>query len=113
MFKDLEVGHKIQMSIPVKRVGTRNSNCGATYAPHIQIKNLENDKTVKKSFNQLPKRLEHFEFEEVYDKIKKDNIKTAFEIVKRMCPLTLQYEEDARYNWPNRWKQLKELLLED
>ncbi len=58
MFKDLVVGSKIQLSIPVKYAG---SNRG-TYASYITIRNLDNDECAFKSFNEITNMLNNFEF---------------------------------------------------
>lgn len=59
MFKDLKVGSKILLSIPVKCAG---SNRG-TYASYIKIENLESADYAYKSFNQITQVLDMFEFE--------------------------------------------------
>ncbi|MCY8549455.1 hypothetical protein MOD25_05995 [Bacillus haynesii] len=58
MFKDLKIGDKIMLSIPVKKAG---SNRG-TYASYITIENLQNGERAYKSFNQIEDMLNKFEF---------------------------------------------------
>lgn len=60
LFKDLKPGDKIELSINVEHVGSRR---GKTYAPYILVTNIENGKSVHKSFNQLPMLLDAFDFE--------------------------------------------------
>lgn len=62
LFKDLEVGDKIELSIPLRYVG---HNRGTTYATYIKTTSLKDGFTTLNSFNQLPKLLECFEFEEL------------------------------------------------
>lgn len=61
VFKDLEVGSKIRLTIPVQRAG---SNRG-TYASYIRVENLETREYTEKSFNQLPRFLNYFELEPI------------------------------------------------
>ncbi|MDP5273204.1 hypothetical protein [Chengkuizengella axinellae] len=60
MFGNLRVGSKIELSVPVERAG-RNRG---TYATYITARNVENNEITIGSFNQLPKLLDAFEFEE-------------------------------------------------
>lgn len=60
MFKDLKVGSRIQLSIPVKYAG---GNRG-TYASYITIRNLDNNECAFKSFNEVG-ILDNFEFKVV------------------------------------------------
>jgi len=64
LFKDLEVGDLIKLSIPVKAPGVSLSN-DCTYASYITVKNLKNDNTTNKSFNEIVKFLRCFEFEKI------------------------------------------------
>ena len=61
MFKDVEVGDKLQFSIPLKHAGGSRG----THASYITAKNLTKNSLTKRSFNQLPGLLERFELEEV------------------------------------------------
>ena len=61
MFKDLKVGSKIQLSIPVEYAG---GNRG-TYASYITIRNLDNNECAYKSFNEITMLLNNFEFKYV------------------------------------------------
>jgi len=61
MFKDLLIGDKIMLSIPVKYAG---GNRG-TYASYIKVENLQNGESVRKSFNQIGTVLDIFEFKTV------------------------------------------------
>lgn len=58
MFRDLKIGDKILLSIPVETAG---SNRG-TYASYIKIENLENGEADYESFNQITRVLDLFEF---------------------------------------------------
>lgn len=60
-FSTLKEGSKIEMSIPIKAVG---SNRGKTYSPTIKIANLDTGKIVGKSFNEISRLLECFEFKQ-------------------------------------------------
>jgi hypothetical protein len=60
VFKDLKVGDRILLSIPVTYAGT-NTNRG-TYASYIKVENLETGQVTYKSFNQLPRFLDYFKF---------------------------------------------------
>jgi len=62
MFENLEVGDKIRLSIPVSHAGTLHSSSG-TRASYITAENLETGETTRASFNQMPRRLDVFEFE--------------------------------------------------
>lgn len=57
LFKDLDVGDKINLSIKVDYAG---SNRGSTYASYITCKS--NGKIVYKTFNELPRLLSFFKF---------------------------------------------------
>lgn len=59
LFKDLAVGDKIQLSVPVKYAG---SNRGRTYASYIKVENIGTGEKVYRSFNQLPMLLNNFKF---------------------------------------------------
>ena len=59
LFKDLKIGDKVEFSVPIKRAGSNRS----TYATYIEIKNIETNEYTYSSFNQLPKILDTFEFE--------------------------------------------------
>ena len=61
MFENLEVGDKIRLSIAVEHAGTLHSSSG-TMASYITAENLETGETTRASFNQMPRRLEVFEF---------------------------------------------------
>ncbi|WP_250482641.1 hypothetical protein, partial [Caballeronia sp. GACF5] len=50
LFKNLEVGDVIHMSIEVEYLGT---NRGQPYAPYIKITNYFSGETTNKSFNEL------------------------------------------------------------
>ena len=63
MFKDLKVGDTFSMYIEVEKVGLGTR--GTTYAPEIKIKNHQTGEVAWKTFNQIGKVLERFEFEEV------------------------------------------------
>jgi len=58
-FSTLKEGSKIEMSIPVKAVG---SNRGKTYSPSIKILDVETGSKTFKSFNEVEKLLACFEF---------------------------------------------------
>lgn len=60
MFKDLSVGDKIMLSLPVVHVGTSR---GRTYAPHIKIENLNSHEVVSKTLNEIPQVFQCFEFD--------------------------------------------------
>ena len=62
IFTDIKVGDIIQFSTPIEYAG---SNRGNTYAVDVKIENLNNKDVSYKTFNQLPKLLEHFNLEEV------------------------------------------------
>lgn len=62
MFKDLSAGNEILISIPVKRAG---ENRGNTYSSYLEIKNINTDEVVHKSFNQISSILKCFEFKEL------------------------------------------------
>lgn len=66
MFENLEVGDSIILYIPVAHAGTLHSSSG-TMASYITAENLETGETTKASFNQMPKRLNVFEFVKVDD----------------------------------------------
>ena len=56
LFKDLGVGDKIQLSIPVKAAGQNRG----TYASYIKITNLKTNEYVTASFNQIVGKLSAF-----------------------------------------------------
>ncbi len=58
MFKDLKVGDKILLSIPVEYAGMNKG----TYASYIKVENLQNGDYTYKSFNQITGCLNIFEF---------------------------------------------------
>lgn len=58
MFKDLNIGDSIQLSIPVKKAGSNRS----TYASYIKIENVRTGGFTHKSFNEIEKILNNFEF---------------------------------------------------
>jgi len=62
MFKDLNIGDKIELSVPVKYAG---HNRGTTYSTYIRTINLNTGESVLNSFNQLPKLLGCFELQEM------------------------------------------------
>lgn len=59
MFKNLKVGDKIELYVPVKYAG-RNRG---TYATYITAKNVNTGETTQSSFNQISYLLDAFEFE--------------------------------------------------
>ena len=62
MFKDIEVGDKLSLSVSVEYAG---SNRGNTYATHIKCTNLSKNDVAYKYFNQMPRLLNMFELKEV------------------------------------------------
>ncbi|MGG3986988.1 hypothetical protein [Bacillus smithii] len=62
MFKNLKVGSKIMLSIPVKYAG---KNSRGTYASDIGVENIETGEVTYKSFNETVPLLDLFEFEYV------------------------------------------------
>jgi hypothetical protein len=62
MFKDLTVGSLIQITADVGACGVSPS--GSSYAPILQIENIQEENSAWKSFNELARILECFEFEE-------------------------------------------------
>ena len=62
VFKNIELGDEVQMSIPVERVG--HGSRGRTYAPEIKFVNLTKGEETTLTFNELPNRLENFELAE-------------------------------------------------
>jgi hypothetical protein len=60
MFKNIKVGNKILLSIPVESVGR---GYRGTYASYIRIDNLDTDEHTFKSFNEICYILPCFEFE--------------------------------------------------
>jgi len=58
MFKDLKIGDKIVLSVPVEYAG-RN---GGSHATYIKVENLQNGEYTHKSFNQIGMLLNCFEF---------------------------------------------------
>lgn len=59
MFCDLNIGDRIEFSVPLKYAG-RSRN--GTYATYITVTNLETGEKTMLSFNQLPKILDAFSF---------------------------------------------------
>ena len=84
--QDLKIGDRIQLSIPVEPAG-RNKG---TYASYIEIKNLQTSEVNLKSFNQIGRVLDNFEFNEIdlYKEISEklwdiiDDIDTGSDIFK-------------------------------
>ncbi len=62
MFTNLMVGDEVKFSVQLKIAG---SNRGNTYATYIKTKNLRTGEITLNSFNQLPKILNKFKFEEI------------------------------------------------
>ena len=62
MFKDIEVGDKLSLSVSVEYAG---SNRGSTYATYIKCTNLSKNDVAYKSFNQMPTFLDFFKLKEV------------------------------------------------
>jgi len=58
MFKDLKVGDRIELSIPVKYAGSN----GGSYASYIKAENITTRDANYSSFNQMPSKLLNFEF---------------------------------------------------
>jgi len=58
-FSNLKVGDVIHLSIPVKALG---SSRGRSYAGYIKVVNVETLEECKKSFNELGRLLDCFEF---------------------------------------------------
>lgn len=58
MFKDIEVGDKLSLSVDVDYAG---SNRGMTYATYIKCVNLSKNDVAYKSFNEMPRFLNMFE----------------------------------------------------
>ena len=42
--------------------------------------------------------------------ISAESVLAVMENIVARYPLCLEYEDDARYNWPTRWEMLKEWL---
>lgn len=61
LFKHLGIGDIVIFSVPLKRAGC---NDGRTYASYVAIENLNNGEKITKSFNQIARCLECFEFRE-------------------------------------------------
>lgn len=57
-FKDVEVGHRLVFSVPLKRAG---SSRGRSYAVYVTVTNVDTNKSDAYSFNQLPNLLDNFE----------------------------------------------------
>lgn len=66
MFKNLDVGDEIQLSTIAKGSGS-GRGC---YAQYIQVRNIKTGEYTSKSFNELDRLLDAFEFE--YRMVKKD-----------------------------------------
>jgi len=62
MFKDLEVGDRIEFSVPLKHAGKSR---GRTYSTYITCRNIATGESISHSFNQLSSIIDKFEFEEV------------------------------------------------
>ena len=62
MFKDIEVGDKLLLSVDVDYAG---SNRGSTYATYIKCANLSKNDVAYKSFNEMPRFLNMFKLKEV------------------------------------------------
>ena len=60
LFRDLKVGSKLYLSVPIKYVGSGSS--GASYSVYITVTDFYTKKTIQKSFNQIEKLLSNFEF---------------------------------------------------
>ena len=60
LFKDLKIGDKIQLSIPVDYAGFNRG----TYASYITVENIVTGNKTYKSFNLLPTLLNNFDFVE-------------------------------------------------
>lgn len=60
LFRDLNVGDKLEFSVPIKRMG---SNRGVPYAVYVEVRNAGSGLTVRKSFNQLASILDGFMLE--------------------------------------------------
>jgi len=62
MFKDIEVGDRISLSVDVDYAG---SNRGMTYATYIKCTSLSKKDVAYKSFNEMPRFLNMFKLKEV------------------------------------------------
>ena len=62
MFKDIEVGDMISLSVDVDYAG---SNRGMTYATYIKCTNLSKKDAAYKSFNEMPRFLNMFKLKEI------------------------------------------------
>ena len=62
MFKDIEVGDRLLLSVDVDYAG---SNRGSTYATYIKCANLSKNDVAYKSFNEMPRFLNMFKLKEV------------------------------------------------
>ena len=62
MFKDIEVGDKLRLSVDVDYAG---SNRGSTYATYIKCANLSKNDVAYKTFNEMPRFLNMFKLKEV------------------------------------------------
>ena len=58
MFCDVITGDTLEISVPIKRVGTGSS--GASYSVYVTIRNLRTKQKTKKSFNQIERLLANF-----------------------------------------------------
>lgn len=62
LFKDIEVGHSLLLTVEVKPAG---QGANGTYATYIKCTNLTTGKWIYKSFNELPRLLNYFKLEEI------------------------------------------------
>ena len=62
MFKDIEVGDKLRLSVDVDYAG---SYIGMTYATYIKCTNISKNDAAYKSFNEMPRFLNMFKLKEV------------------------------------------------
>lgn len=60
MFRNLNIGDKIKFSVPLEYAGCNRG----TYATYITVTNLQTGEKTQSSFNQLPKILDAFIFED-------------------------------------------------
>lgn len=60
-FKNMEVGDKILFSCPIEAAGYRRG----TYSTYILCRNERTGEESNLSFNQIPRVLQNFEFEEL------------------------------------------------
>ncbi|GCD11739.1 hypothetical protein [Clostridium tagluense] len=78
MFKDLKVDKTILLSIAVKRAG---HNGGAIYASYITVENLDSKECTYKSFNEINKFLDCFEFKS----LNRNKPKSIEELNEELC----------------------------